>query len=247
VKNHPDERESGLVDAVEVLADILGFDSADLRGMAAEWGSGCGDSWDALRSCHVVHYLNEEIGGRVVLHEGAADSVVRLVMESRERLRPIFTMAAMAGESGRFALVTTAPLECHHVPLNDGALVLRALVLTVDKPENHGFGYHLHPLDSTGRHLGYKLLFDAEKTQDWLSWESHGQGARPWGSPSSAVLSRATAESLYLAAGRSVRGSIIAPKGMRFPVWARAFERPGKTAFVAHPLVGAPTRWPQAG
>ena len=109
---------------------------------------------------------------------------------------------------------------------------------------NTDSGWHLHPTEK-GKHLGYRLFFDASRSQQELAWERHGEGALPWGEPPLKVLRRSTATALHDACLAAVRRkSTLAPKRRPFSEWAAMFGRPsaGK-AYVAHPPVSVPTPW----
>ena len=232
-----------LAEALESLADLLGLEREEVEWVAGEFGSSCADSLRADLACQAVHWLNETLERYFFLDASTAAKVMKL----GATLKPVVTMAETVYSTSQFELVHTAPLSCEHVREVDAFRAFAALALKVDKPENHGFGYHLHPLDTRGKHLGYKLLFDPKLGQRWLSWEAHGQGATPWGLPPHGVLGVQRSEQLHSAALRSVRGSVIAPKGSKFAVWASYFETPGRTAYVAAPPVEAVLPWPSGG
>lgn len=111
--------------------------------------------------------------------------------------------------------------------------------------ENHGnLGWHIHPMDKAGRHYGYKMLFDASRTQQDLSWELHShRGKRlPWGSPEFVVLSEAIAGAIHRACEAAVLKQAVL-RHQSFSDWAARFQEPGNTAYVAHPPVPIPTKW----
>lgn len=107
-------------------------------------------------------------------------------------------------------------------------------------------GWHIHPMDHNGQHLGYKCLFDANHRQGDLSWELHSKRGKktPWGDPSRTVLPSGTAEKLHQACLAAVlRQSSL--RG-RFSEWASLFQRPsGTDAFVARPAPDSPVPWDQ--
>ncbi|WP_305784716.1 hypothetical protein [Symbioplanes lichenis] len=110
-----------------------------------------------------------------------------------------------------------------------------------------GGGWHLHPVEK-GRHLGYRLFFDARRTQQDLSWERHGaQGGLnkcPWGDPASDALGSKRSGDLHTACLAAVRRTHITGRGITFRTWAGRFGTPSQgKAFVAHPPVTAPTAW----
>ena len=115
----------------------------------------------------------------------------------------------------------------------------------VSEAETHltgGLGWHIHPVEG-GRHLGYRLLFDAAKTQNDLAWEAHSQPSRqPWGDPAKSVLAQRTSVELHRSAQRAVRAQSTLRK-IKFKDWAGKFVKPGKAAFVAHPPQGLPVQW----
>lgn len=111
--------------------------------------------------------------------------------------------------------------------------------------ENHGnLGWHIHPMSKHGEHYGYKMLFDARRTQQDLSWElhSHRGKALPWGSPQFNVLSNATSQAIHRACEAAVLSQAIL-RHHTFKEWAARFQRPGATSYVAHPAPMTPTRW----
>jgi hypothetical protein len=224
------------------LEGLLELNQNDLRWIPQEFGSSCGDALRSDLACQTIRWLDDALTEKFVLNHQSASRV----MNSGRVLKPLLTMAESVHRTRRFELVRTVPLHCdHHLPSNIYR-TFAALALAVDKPEDHGFGYHLHPLDEQeNRHLGYKLLFDPAQGQSWMSWELHGQGNTPWGVPSRAVLGAQRSKILYRTALYSVRGSVIAPSGTSFISWSSHFERPGRTAFIAHPQVGTATQWPR--
>lgn len=239
-----DGEDSGLPLAagVRALEILLDFERDEFSWLPMELGSTCGDAVRSDLACQSLQWLDEVLTDRFVLDSRTASRV----MSAGRVLKPLVTMAEAVHRTHRHELVHTAPLHCeHHVP-SSNVRAFAALALAVDRPEDHGFGYHLHPLDDGGRrHLGYKLLFDPRQGQTWLSWELHGQGNTPWGDPSRAVLGAQRSKNLHATALRSVRGSVIAPTGTKFAAWASRFEQPGRSAFVAFPQVGTATRWPR--
>jgi len=115
----------------------------------------------------------------------------------------------------------------------------------VSEAETHltgGLGWHIHPVER-GKHLGYRLLFDAAKTQNDLAWEAHSQPSRrPWGDPATNVLPHRTSVSLHRSALRAVRAqSTFLHK--KFKCWAGKFIQPSSTTFVAHPPHSHPIPW----
>lgn len=228
--------------AVRALEGLLELSRNEYGWVTQEFGSSCGDAIRSDLACQIVHWLDEVLTEKFILNRESASRVVT----AGRTLKPLLTMAKLVHRTRRYELIHTVPLHCEHHPTSDDLRAFAALALAVDKPEDHGFGYHLHPLDDQGnRHLGYKLLFDPAQGQSWLSWELHGQGNTPWGDPSRAVLGAQRSKKLYGTALYSIRGSVIAPPGTKFVSWSSHFERPGRTAFVAYPQVGTATKWPR--
>ena len=231
-----------LATGVSALEDLLGLKQGEYNWVVQEFGSSCGDAVRSDLACQMVRWLDEVLTENFTLNRESASRV----MTTGRTLKPLLTIAKVVHRTRRYELIHSMPLRCEHHPQSDVLLTFAALALTVDKPEDHGFGYHLHPLEDRGtRHLGYKLLFDPLQGQSWLSWELHGQGETPWGDPARAVLGVQRSKELYGAALYSVRGSVIAPQGTRFVSWSNRFERPGRTAFVAYPQVSTVTKWPR--
>jgi hypothetical protein len=138
------------------------------------------------------------------------------------------------------ALLQTQPLFSRG-DLPEGSLLAALQKMDV---EQHGFGWHLHPLDRDGKHMRYKMLFDGSRHQREMSWELHGKGADPWGDPARRVLPNARSRELHSAALAAVlKHSAIARPRERFREWASYFEEPGRTAFIAHPPVQSVTPW----
>jgi hypothetical protein len=115
----------------------------------------------------------------------------------------------------------------------------------VSEAETHltgGLGWHIHPVER-GKHLGYRLLFDAAKTQNDLAWEAHSHpDCRPWGDPAGSVLSKQTSVELHKSAQRAVRAQSTL-RNIKFEVWAGKFVQPGGATFVAHPPQHQPMHW----
>lgn len=217
--------------ATRTFSRLLGFDEDEFDWLPQELGSSCGDAIRYEYSCDTQWFIAEAMIGRLDLGWRAAAEVVAL----RSTLRPLFTTAQIVRTTATMELVQTRPLRCERCPEPFWFRTLAALVVSVDKPEEHGFGFHLHPMELNGTHLGYKLLFEASRGQSQMSWENHGQGKKPWKNPATKPLSLRLSQTLHHEALRSVRGSIIAPRGTKFATWANKFERPGRTAFYAAP------------
>lgn len=243
MRNHDVFSPSLLAVGLETLADLLGLERKEVYWVVEEFGSSCADSLRADLACQALHWLNATLERHFILDPSSAARI----MEHGAALKPVVTMTETVHATSRFELLRTAPLRCERERQLDAFQAFAALALKVDKPEDHGFGYHLHPLDGRGKHFGYKLLFDPKLGQKWMSWEIHGQGATPWGYPSRDVLGTKRSKQLHSAALRSVRGSIIAPKGAKFGAWASYFETPGRTAYVAAPSVDTAVPWPSVG
>jgi hypothetical protein len=115
----------------------------------------------------------------------------------------------------------------------------------VSEAETHltgGLGWHIHPVEH-GRHLGYRLLFDATKTQNDLAWEAHSHPSRrPWGDPMKSILAPGTSVELHKSAQRAVRAQSTLRK-FKFKVWAGKFVQPSSATFVAHPPHNQPVPW----
>lgn len=115
----------------------------------------------------------------------------------------------------------------------------------VSEAETHltgGLGWHIHPVER-GRHLGYRLLFDAAKTQNDLAWEAHSQPSRrPWGDPAKSVLTQRTSVELHRSAQRAVRAQSTL-RNIKFKAWVGKFVQPGSATFVAHPPHNQPVPW----
>lgn len=106
--------------------------------------------------------------------------------------------------------------------------------LTCEAESHNGVGWHIHPLDHNGRHLGYRLLFDPKKSQARLAWEAHGRKLkRPWGEPVRDVLDFSTGRGLYEASIAACRRRSPL-RNQRFPAWASKFVKPGAGTFVAY-------------
>lgn len=138
------------------------------------------------------------------------------------------------------ALLESKPLfSANELP--QGSLLAALQVMDL---ETHGHGWHLHPIDRSGKHMRYKMMFDPERTQQEMSWERHSKGGAPWGDPATEVLSDGTARALHSASLAAVlKHSVVARPRERFTEWATCFETPGRTAFVAHPPVTSVTPW----
>lgn len=230
-----------LWNAAHQLGRILANRDDGFAWVAQEVGSSCGDSVRHDLRCQIVAWLEDELS-RIAITE----RFVMQVLESGRALRPLITMSESSVVSSQMELVRTSPLSCDEHPSSPSLRSLIALTLSVDTPENHGFGYHLHPCDDrSGKHFGYKLLFDPRAGQKYLAWELHGSGERPWGRPADRPLERAHSQRLHGAALRAVRGSVIAPRGAKFRTWAALFERPGRTAYVAAPFHTKVETWAQ--
>lgn len=228
--------------AASALEEVLLIHPRSLAWIKDEFGSPCEDSVRHKLACSMMDWLE----GMLRKHLTFNLQTVEKILHFSHELRPLITTSEMVHRTPKFELIRTARIECPCHPESNLFRAFAALAFNVAKPENHGCGYHLHPIDQDQRHLGYKLLFDPKHSQQFMSWESHGQGAEPWGKPTRKALGSQRAKDLHRGALRSIRGSIIAPKGARFSAWSSQFEKPGATAYIAHPTNGAVSHWPPA-
>lgn len=217
--------------ATSRFSQLLGIEDDAFAWLPQELGSTCGDAVRYEYACNTQRFIEEALIDRIDLDWRTAATIVAF----RSELRPLFTTAQLVWTTPTMELVHTRPLRCERCPESFWFKTIAALAVRVDSPEDHGFGFHLHPTELSGKHLGYKLLFDPARGQSQMSWEKHGQGKTPWKDPARETLGLRLSQALHHEALRSVRGSRIAPRGTKFATWAGKFERPGKTAFYAAP------------
>lgn len=108
-------------------------------------------------------------------------------------------------------------------------------------------GWHIHPTKH-GKHLGYRLLFDATRTQNDLAWESHAHGnavpggSQPFGDPALVVLGSSQSKALHGASLHACKGAAKL-RHRPFKEWASLFVNPGSDTYVAHPAPAAVQLW----
>lgn len=234
--------------AANAFAELLEASPGAFTWVGSEFASPCGDAISHRFEEPVVSWMEEMLARHFDQVWMAA--AVRII-EHRQVLRPLFTVAEEVLTTKNIAVMHTRPLLD---PIDrDGSDRLRVFAAlatwSVDGPETHGqdplAGNHLHPMDEDGKHLQYKLLFDPRRGQSWLSWERHGKGDLAWGHPERDTLGLSRADRLLRRSLYAVKGSRIAPKHTPFREWASTFERIGSTARVAVPAVVRPTSWPK--
>jgi hypothetical protein len=242
--SYEDHLHDRLVQSIGVVEEFLRIDLTSMKYMAIKWPSDCGDAWrgDVFGAAIDVFAteLEENWNARFAFYESTY-----LPYELLEALRCIFRRVRLVGAIDGMSLWSVIYPQYPRMSWPSSVAFLHLAALGGVDIEDHGFGVHLHP-EKNGRHLGYKLLFDPERTQQDLSWEDHGHKSlqRPWGDPSRTSIPKSSAEDLYHKALFAVRNSSKwAKKGERFRTWAKGFERPGRTAYFAHPPVTAPIRW----
>jgi len=109
-----------------------------------------------------------------------------------------------------------------------------------------GYGWHIHLLGKKGQRLGYRFLFDSNKTLLDLSWERHGGGSidPDYGDPSVKTLRSSRSSLIHDACLKVVmRQKRLLQNQSNFDSWAPKFVRPSNNTYVAHPHVNTPTLW----
>lgn len=120
-------------------------------------------------------------------------------------------------ELWRTSVLTMSPVR----PLTDPYAQFCALESVAHR--HGGVGWHIHPQDSNGKDLGYRMLFDVRRSQDELAWETHGSGYLEWGDPAHKVLPLGTAEDIYWSSLTACRDQSVLAGGKSFKVWASYF------------------------
>jgi hypothetical protein len=206
------------------------------------------DGWPAELAGLVRHKLTDSfLDRRVGLSEAVLRERLQLspsTLVTATRIAHVERIYDEGGSCSGVALIENTPLFAIE-ELPEHSLLLALQKMDLDDHQGRS-KLHLHPLDWRGVHLGYKSVFDAEKGQDFLSWEDHGNKhwARPWGDPATDVLSKSTCTSLHTASLAAVQADRKTIKsGMKFAEWSELFERASQHSYVAHPQVLSPTPW----
>ncbi len=172
-----------------IANEFTGWMPIDVQHVYAALRRDLSQSTNACRSSDEFKWLVKDMSKRITDRSGDAPAWSPLFL--KRQLLNYVSGNRYGMELWRTSVLTMWPWT----PPTDVLVQFCALTSCV---EDHGQGWHLHPMGPKGRE-GYRLLFDPDRSENELFWEYHKERNRPCtlGNPAEDTLSRSNAKKLY--------------------------------------------------